>query len=155
MTIVDRLSTSDTMFAFYDGVLWQSRKPRLRTLAAHIASTVQAFKNCIEAHNNEWRDKHLEAIREYEDMLPSGSGIDGGTKIDIDRSSGDKLVLTFSYHHMNDCGMYDGWNDYTCYVRPAFDGITLSIRGRNRNDIMDYLYEVYNGALTELTLIEG
>jgi hypothetical protein len=50
---------------------------------------------------------------------------------------------------MNDAGYYDGWTDHIVIVSPSFDGIDIKISGRNRNDIKDYLHDVFHAALTE------
>lgn len=110
-----------------------------------VASLVVARLNCISANNDVWLDKHeTEILRICKEFLPSGSGIDTGTKIDFDRSNHAKLVFTFGYHHMNDGGMYDGWTEHVLTVRPDWRGPDLTISGRNRNDIKDYLYDVFS-----------
>lgn len=70
--------------------------------------------------------------------------------IDRDKTTGSKIVLTMSYHHMDEGGYYDGWTDHTITITPSFDGIDIAIGGRNRNDIKDYLHEVYYYALRDL-----
>lgn len=83
------------------------------------------------------------------ECLPSGSGIDNGIHVDLHKSTNDKIVLTFAYHHLNDGGYYDGWTDHTCIVRPDLQSdIRLRITGRNRNGIKDYLYDTLQQALT-------
>jgi hypothetical protein len=114
-----------------------------------LASLIQARANCIEHKNDEWLDKHEEAIQKImKNSAPSGAGFDSGTKIDLDRSTYDKIIFTTSYHHMNEDGYYDGWTDHTIIVRPTFDGIDLSVSGRNRNEIKDYIYETFDLWLT-------
>lgn len=82
--------------------------------------------------------------------LPSGSGIDCGTKIDLDASNRNKLVLLAAYHHMNESGMYDGWTEHRIIVVPDLaSGFTLNITGRNRNGIKEYLYDTYWPVLNE------
>jgi len=82
--------------------------------------------------------------------LPSGSGIDRGTMIDLDKSTPNKLRLITAYHHMNENGMYDEWTEHTVTVTPdLMHGFTLKIGGRNRNDIKDYLYDVYREDLSK------
>src|SRR5208282_4608245 len=102
-----------------------------RYLYSELASTVQARLNCIAAHNadgrlnwpEEWEAKHEEHILSLvEDYMPSGSGFDSGTKIDLDRSHADKLVFNTAYHHMNESGMYDGWTEHTVTVLPSLHG---------------------------------
>lgn len=94
----------------------------------------------------EWIEKFLAAA----EILPSGSGIDAGTTIDLAASTPDRIVLTMSFHHMNDGGFYDGWTDHTIVVRPSLAfGVDLRVTGRNRNEIKDYLHDVYALALRE------
>jgi len=117
-----------------------------------IASLVQARLNCIQAENHEWLFKHTSRIEAIADLhLPSGSGIDCGTKIDLDESTSEKLVLNLSYHHMDDWGSYDGWTDHQIIVTPSLAfGFNLRVTGKNRNDIKEYLHEVYSCALGEV-----
>lgn len=120
------------------------------TLAEQISTTIEARENCERLNNTEWHARHEQTLEELADLLPSGSGIDTGTKIDLDESKPDKLVLTFSYHHMDDCGGYDGWTDHSVIVTPALRGqFRLRITGRNRNDVKEYLYQVYEDALRQ------
>ena len=47
--------------------------------------------------------------------------------------------------------MYDGWTNHTLTVRASLQfGIDLTISGRNRNQIKEYLYETFQCALTDL-----
>jgi hypothetical protein len=115
-----------------------------------LAMTLNARKNCIESGNKEWEEKHEETLDKLSQYLPSGSGIDNGTTLDKDASSEDKLIFTFGFHHMNEGGMYDGWTEHKLVVRPSLAfGITMSISGRNRNEIKEYLHDTYHQALTE------
>lgn len=123
-----------------------------RPLFRVIASLVQARLNCIASDNQEWLGKHeeriLSLVKEY---MPSGSGIDCGTKIDLDASNADKLVFTLSFHHMDDNGFYDGWTDHTLTVKPSLTSeFDLSFSGRNRNEIKEYLHDVYGESLGEM-----
>lgn len=121
-----------------------------RPLYREIASRLQARLNCIGANNGEWEHKHncwlLDAVKNG----PSGAGIDCGTKLDIDASTPEKLVFDVSFHHMNDVGMYDGWTEHVVTVRASLvSGIDIRISGRDRNEIKDYLHEVYHYWLTQ------
>jgi hypothetical protein len=123
-------------------------------LIEHLANSIVAMRNCEKNGNTEWHDKHYERILWLvKNALPSGSGIDSGTKIDFDASNGDapeKIVLQCSFHHMDEHGGYDGWTDHTVVARPSFVlGIDLTITGKDRNDIKDYLSEVYYDALMQ------
>lgn len=117
-----------------------------------LASLVQARTNCIKSNNSEWKLKHEERIEQIvADFLPSGSGWDCGTKIDLGNSTGEKLVLYGEWHHMNDGGFYDGWAAHVITVRPslAFD-LSISISGRDRNEIKDYLRDTFAQCLDEI-----
>lgn len=122
-----------------------------RPLYQELASLFDAYKRCVDTNNHEWRDQHHATIEWLVDnYMPSGSGIDGGTKFDWDASKPDKLVFTFGYHHMNDGGYYDGWTEHTLAVKPSLQfGITTHISGRDRNGIKECLYEVYGYALEQ------
>jgi hypothetical protein len=121
-----------------------------RSVVCVLASTVQALKNCVCSHNVEWEEKHRATIAEIvADYLPSGSGIDNGTTIDLDASGAKKIVLSCGYHHMDEHGGYDGWTEHTIVAEPTFGGFSLTIKGRNRNGIKEYLGDVYHAALSE------
>lgn len=122
-----------------------------KSIAAQISNLLSAIANCEASGNTEWKLKHGETLaglcREY---LPSGSGIDNGTMLDEYGSSPDKLVFSAGFHHMNDAGMYDGWTQHLIIVTPTFNGISVRITGRNRNDIKAYLTDIYSEALGRL-----
>ena len=124
-------------------------------LYRRIAELVGQRKRCIETNNTVWRDRSEETMEKISrNLLPSGAGIDSGTTIDLDKSTEDKLVLHTSYHHMNDGGYYDGWTEHTITVRPSLTSdFNLSISGRNRNEIKDYLADVFNQVLREETAL--
>ena len=110
-----------------------------RTLVSQISSLVTARHNCEQSSNHEWHIKHTKTILTLVQQLPSGSGWDNGTRIDLARSTPEHLVFYGSFHHMNDGGYYDGWTDeYEIHVRPSLAfGIDLKITGRNRNEIKE------------------
>ncbi len=122
----------------------------MRALYKVLSHLVQARANCLEhpTTHGEWAQKHEARIKALvHEHMPSGSGVDNGTKLDPD-STPERLVFTFSYHHMNDIGMYDGWTEHTCIVTPSLaSGIHLRITGRDRNDTKEYLYEIFRTAL--------
>jgi len=120
-----------------------------------LAGLVGAYHRCCSPDANEsqkgWaahhRDKCLAVVKDY---MPSGSGVDSGTKLDLDASTDEKLVFDTSFHHMNDGGMYDGWTEHTVTVTPSlWNRIKIRISGRDRNDIKDYLHEIFHDALTQ------
>lgn len=116
-----------------------------------IATTLDALARCTKAPQlGHAVQLHKERLARLTAALPSGSGIDTGTRIDVDASNAAKLVLTCAFHHMNEHGYYDGWTQHTIVVRPSLShGIEIRVTGRDRNDIKEYLGEVYRHALTE------
>ena len=119
-------------------------------LYSAIASAIDARKRCKETNNTVWIDNWTEAIKRAErEYLPRGSGIDGGTKIDLEHSHANKIVLTFDFHHMDDSG-YRDWTQHTAIITGALVGqFDLRITGPNRNDVKEYLYQTFEYALTQ------
>jgi len=116
-----------------------------------LARLIDQYRQCEKTGNTEWLDKSEARIKAIvSDFLPSGAGIDSGTELDLDNSAPDKLILTMGYHHMNDGGYYDGWTEHSAIVTPSLGfGFKVHITGRNRNDIKDYLGDVYREALSQ------
>jgi len=120
-------------------------------LYVELARTVRAYENCAAKENVEWRHKHAERlgtlVREH---MPSGSGIDNGTSLNLDKSTGEKLVFETSFHHMDEHGGYNGWTDHTVTVTASLMfGVNIRISGRNRNDIKDLLHEEFQLSLMQ------
>jgi hypothetical protein len=123
----------------------------------HLSSLLNARDNCAamlkrnaqDTNSANWFDRHeATAERLVKSFMPSGSGIDCGTKLLWDESTSEKLVFAFSYHHMNENGMYDGWTEHKAIVTPSLQfGYSLKITGRDRNQIKEYLNETYSLAL--------
>lgn len=113
-----------------------------------IAKAVGSYHRCVASDNTEWQAKHKEAIEDLCSDLPSGSGFDSGSHIDLDQSTGEKLVFHTSFHHMNDGGYYDGWTEHEVILTPSLEmGYRLKVTGTNRNDIKDYIHEQFAYAL--------
>lgn len=96
-----------------------------------------------------WFSTHTDRIeflvREH---MPSGSGFDNGTTIDLDHSHADKLVFNTAFHHMDDNGYYCGWTDHQVIVTPSLvHGFHVRVGGRNVRDIKDYIHEAFSQAL--------
>ena len=121
---------------------------RTKTLASWIAEVSEWAERAENNLNAQWGDIARTRLDQLVNMLPSGSGIDCGTK--LVSASATKIVLECSFHHMDEHGYYDGWTEHRITVRPTFDSIDISVSGRNRNDIKEYLHEVYALALSEL-----
>jgi hypothetical protein len=116
-----------------------------------LAGTIGARINCEKSGNTEWFDRHSDRLEHFQKCyLPSGGGIDSGTKIDLDKSTDEKIVLTFGYHHMNEGGFYDGWTEHTAIITPSLQfGFNLKITGRDRNQIKEYLADTFHHVLNE------
>lgn len=121
------------------------------TLAREIAMLVTARQNCIKSNNTEWLATHTLRLRDLvRNRMPSGSGVDSGTKIDLDASTGERLVFTAEFHHMDENGSYDGWTSHTITVRASLAfGLDIRIGGRDRNGIKDHLHETFSDCLRQ------
>lgn len=114
-----------------------------------FAELLMQRENCMKNNNQEWLQRSTETLlRLVKEYMPSGSGIDAGTTIDLDKSNGEKLVFHTSFHHMNDGGYYDGWTEHTVTVKASlFDKFTVSISGRDRGGVKDLLHDQFYFAL--------
>ncbi len=118
-----------------------------KTLYQRMAQTAEAHNNCVRSGNVEWQIRHEEALNDMLNELPHGSGIDGTYSIDAGYCNADKIEFFCQYQAMNENGMYDGWIDYKVKVMASLaHGYKLSITGNfgNRQDIKEYLYDVYS-----------
>lgn len=79
--------------------------------------------------------------------FPSGSGVDSGTKIVWEKTNKNKIVLQADFHHMNDGGYYDGWAEHQIVITPDWDGFNLKVTGRNRNEVKEYLGDLFHHTL--------
>jgi hypothetical protein len=120
-------------------------------LYQEIAVIIAARINCIKSNNQEWITKHGDRLKELVDLLPHGSGIDGETSIDFEESTGEKVIIDMSFHHMDESGIYDGWTSHEIKILPSLQhGFILKISGENKNDIKTYLYNIFAMALNEV-----
>lgn len=114
---------------------------------SEIARTLSAYFNCYsDPEKQDWKDRHEERILKLvEENFPSGSGFDTGTKLDFETSYPEKLVFITAFHHMDQNGMYDGWTEHQVIVTASLvHGFLIRITGRNRNDIKDYIREMFS-----------
>ena len=120
------------------------------TLIQTIANALTARANCQRTGNTEWFARWTDTLTgPLTDALPHGSGINGENTIDLDRSTPDKVVIHTAFHHMDENGYYDGWTQHTVTIRPAFEGLHVTISGPDRNGIKDDLAIVFLDALLE------
>ncbi len=121
-----------------------------RYLYSELSRLIQARSGLLKkTDTREWIDKHEDMIETLvKDHMPSGSGFDAGTKLDLERSHADKLVFTTGFHHMNDGGFYDGWTEHEVHVTPSLaSNYHMRITGRDRRDIKDYIYQSFDHAI--------
>ncbi len=121
------------------------------TVAARISQALSALSYVggerADSRSEALRQSHLDVLTALVvEYLPSGSGFDSGTTLDIPKSHPTKLVFNTSFHHMA-YGVSDGWTDHTVTAQPTFSGLMLRVSGRNRNGIKDYIYETFDAAL--------
>jgi hypothetical protein len=119
--------------------------PLYKQLASLVDARLRCEGKAFDVRLRGWYEKHTESIRALvQEYMPHGSGFDNGTKIDLDRSTSERLVFTTAFHHMNEHGGYDGWTEHTVTVTASLAfNFSLKIGGRNRNDIKDYMHEVF------------
>jgi hypothetical protein len=117
-----------------------------------IASAISARKRCEgDKSHKKWYERWTTRLNWIAaNRLPHGSGVDNGTTIDIDRSTEDRIILYTAYHHMNETGMYDGWTEHSIIITPSLVcRFHIRITGRDRNDIKNYLTELFSCALAD------
>jgi len=122
-----------------------------------LIGTIMARANCEKKGNTLWFERHDDRIDEIKnDYLPHGSGIDSGCQIDPDNCKPNRIVITSSYHVMDEGG-YVGWIDFTVTVTPSlYNDIDLKITGPfsqrwipDGEGLKDYLYEIFDAHLRE------
>lgn len=88
------------------------------------------------------------------DLLPSGSGFDNGTKIESANDS--KIVFSTAFHHMDDNGFYCGWTEHKVIITASLQhGFTVGCTGRDKRSIKEYIENVFAEILeTEFDWVE-
>lgn len=138
-----------------------------KTLYAALADLMQRQRNLAnrfldaaplldaDHHLNMKADIEDEIERLVKEHLPSGSGFDAGTTLDLDMSDSSvyrypgRLAFKTSFHHMDEHGGYDGWTDHFVHAMPDWQGITLVVTGRDRKQIKEYIHETFHQALMQ------
>ena len=83
-----------------------------------LARIIGAYYRSIESKNTLWEEKHEATIRKMEKELPAVQ-VSIAVQIDLERSTGERIVLKTAYHHMNENGMYDGWTEHRIIITPS------------------------------------
>lgn len=114
-----------------------------------VYQAIAARFDAMSRANEEWIKRHNDRIESIvKEYMPYGSGFDCGTAFDDDNSKPERLIFTTQFHHMNDCGMYDGWTEHKVIVTPSFFGPNIQVTGVNRNGVKDYIADIFNDALS-------
>lgn len=125
-------------------------------LYKEMARLLVAIENCQRSGNDEWRVRHgVRLTNLVKDYLPSGSGFDSGCALDLAQCDPNKIVISTSFHHMNEGGFYHCWTEHTITIRPSLAfGYDLKISGRDRDGIKDYIAETFGFCfdLTDFTM---
>jgi hypothetical protein len=118
-----------------------------QALYKSIANKFQAMQSC----NATWLEIHEDNINSLvNNHMPHGSGIDMGTEFEFEESTPKKLVFSFSYHHMDENGYYDGWTQHKLIITPnLWADFDMRITGPNRNDCKEYFYQVFDYSLRQ------
>lgn len=117
-------------------------------VAQELSTKAMAIHNCQKSGHKEWEQIHADDIKWLiEQFMPSGSGFDSGTKMDITQSNDKRLQFYTSFHHINENGMYDGWTEHSVVVAATFQGFDINISGRNKNDIKEFILDCFANSL--------
>jgi hypothetical protein len=111
-------------------------------------------------HNNptNYQDGDIFTIIERQ-CLPHGSGFDSGCSIDLTKSKVDKIIIKFSWHHMDPNGFYAGWYDYVLTIKPSlvydFD---IKITGKEPPSsdggfgLKEFFYDTFHNVLRDTAI---
>lgn len=115
-----------------------------------VAQAVGARERCANRKDPlDWHTRWTNRLKALKDNLPHGSGFDSGSSLVVEDSTENRLVFETSFHHMNEGGMYDGWTEHRVIVQPSLAlGFTLRVTGRDRNEIKDYIAQVFEEVLS-------
>lgn len=115
----------------------------------HIAQNVKWHKNLTDSKtaDEKYMGECLTRIWKLNKELPSGSGIDAGCEIHLEKSRPERIVIAFGFHHMDEGGYYDGWTLHDLILTPDFGGFKIKIGGPNKNFIKGYLYDLFTHEL--------
>jgi hypothetical protein len=112
----------------------------------HEQALIIFISNLMGRKNTDTIEETASLLEQY---LPSGSGFDNGTTLNVDKSTPQKLVFNTAFHHLSEHGYYTKWTDHTVTVRPAFQGLDIRVSGRNHNDIKEYIEGCFDYCLEE------
>jgi hypothetical protein len=114
----------------------------MKIVATRLSELKQQIANCIDSGNTTWQYRAESELFQIMQDAPSGSGFDSGSS--LDECSDSAMIFNTSFHHMNDHGTYTGWTHHRVLVRATFGGFDLRITGKNKNQIKEYIGEVFH-----------
>lgn len=114
-----------------------------RLFYSELAQAIHWYNDITD--NSEWKTKAEEKIHALERQLPSGSGFDNGSRVNLGLSKSQRIVIDTAFHHMDENGYYDGWTEHQVIVTPCLKyGYSIRITGRNRNGIKEYIFDRFD-----------
>lgn len=121
-------------------------------LYQHIASLLDTLLRCEAPTANSSQAAHVvehrKTLKDLVGNLPSGSGFDNGTSIDLERSTPNRVIFRTAFHHMNEAGFYTGWSNHDVIMTPSLVwGFDLHVTGRDMNDVKEYIAGCFHDAL--------
>lgn len=119
-----------------------------QTVIQKLADALEVIRFQEKRGTPEKAESARRVLKDIErNFLPSGSGFDSGTSVSVDTCRDDCIQLFTTFRHMNDIGYYDGWTAHPVYIRATFGGISITVGGRNRNGIKEYILDVLQDLL--------
>ena len=127
-----------------------------------LAIKCDAANSCAVSGNVDWQARHEDAVAKLADsFLPSGSGINCGSMVVIEKSDSKNLLIIAPYHHMDENGSYGGWFTVLVGVTPTLSDDFVLETGYTDNGTSksltwlddhygDYLYDTYDYALRQM-----
>lgn len=128
----------------------ESDRPKVPLYVA-LARAIGAHERSLNAKNQRWADRWEFTIGHFAEVnLPSGSGFDGGSRVEFG-SSEDQIIIATKFHHMDENGYYTKWTDHNVIVTPSLaHGFKLKVTGRDYNQIKEYIADTFHYALNTL-----
>ena len=119
-------------------------------LYQELASLLKWRKTVNEEYQKQLEDK-LDILTNY---LPSGSGFDDGSVVDVNKSNNNKIIIHSAYHHLDNNGFYDGWSNFSIIIKPdLMFGFTLTLIGNTTIrkyfdcDFRNYVIDIFSDTL--------
>lgn len=98
-------------------------------------------------------------LEQLEQLLPSGSGFNAGTRI-VHGALRRVVLFSSSYQYMNAEGYYDGWLTFNVRVVPDWEGILITVSKTDGDpehweEVSEYIGDMFHGCLTQEVTTNG